>query len=91
MPSACSIPKTEKISEWKVPTQWSSPYDAESDGNDAWTGSMLTDRVARLDIKTGQYTEYELPHSTNIRRVVHRRFDQAGHAVGWQQITAPRS
>jgi virginiamycin B lyase len=30
---------------------------------------MLTDRVARLDIKTGQYTEYQLPHPTNIRRV----------------------
>jgi streptogramin lyase len=30
---------------------------------------MLTDRVARLDIKSGQYTEYPLPHSTNIRRV----------------------
>jgi virginiamycin B lyase len=25
--------------------------------------------VARLDIKNGQYTEYQLPHPTNIRRV----------------------
>ena len=30
---------------------------------------MSTDRVARLDIKSGQYTEYPLPRSTNIRRV----------------------
>jgi virginiamycin B lyase len=30
---------------------------------------MLTDRVARLDIATGQYTEYQLPRPTNIRRV----------------------
>jgi streptogramin lyase len=29
---------------------------------------MLTDRVARLDPKTGQFTEYLLPTSTNIRR-----------------------
>ena len=30
---------------------------------------MNTDRVARLDIKSGQYTEYPLPRPTNIRRV----------------------
>ena len=30
---------------------------------------MLTDRVSRLDIKSGQYTEYMLPRPTNIRRV----------------------
>ena len=33
------------------------------------SGSMLTDRVSRLDIKSGQYTEYMLPRPTNIRRV----------------------
>ena len=63
-------PKTDKISEWKVPTPWSAPYDAMAGKNgEAWTGSMLTDRVARLDIKNGQYTEYQLPRPTNIRRV----------------------
>jgi virginiamycin B lyase len=63
-------PKTERITEWKVPTAWSAPYDAVADRNgEAWTGSMLTDRVARLDIKSGQYTEYMLPRPTNIRRV----------------------
>jgi hypothetical protein len=30
---------------------------------------MLTDRVSRLDVKTGQYIEYQLPRPTNIRRV----------------------
>ena len=34
-----------------------------------WTGSMLTDRVARLDPTTDAITEYQLPRSTNIRRV----------------------
>jgi streptogramin lyase len=29
----------------------------------------MSDRVSRLDIKSGQYTEYPLPHPTNIRRV----------------------
>ena len=30
---------------------------------------MLSDRVVRLDTKTGSSTEYLLPRSTNIRRV----------------------
>jgi virginiamycin B lyase len=58
-----------EIKEYKVPTPWSAPYDAMAGKNDAWTGSMLTDRVSRLDIKSGQYTDYQLPHRTNIRRV----------------------
>jgi streptogramin lyase len=62
--------ETGKIEEWKVPSPWSAPYDAMAgkDGS-AWTGSMLNDRVSRLDVKTGQYIEYQLPRSTNIRRV----------------------
>ena len=63
-------PKEGRIQEWKVPTPWSAPCDAMAGRNgEAWTGSMLTDRVSRLDIKSGEYTEYQLPRSTNIRRV----------------------
>jgi virginiamycin B lyase len=63
-------PKSERISEWKVSTPYSSPYSAEAGRNgEAWTGGMSSDRVVRLDIKTGQTTEYQLPHRTNIRRV----------------------
>ena len=40
------------------------------DKNDeAWTGSMITDQVTRLDTRTGQSVEYLLPRPTNIRRV----------------------
>ncbi|MEA2991063.1 MAG: hypothetical protein QOG83_3774 [Alphaproteobacteria bacterium] len=64
-------PKEGKIQEWKVPSAWSAPYDAVYGNKDdsAWTGSMLNDRVSRLDVKTGQYIEYQLPRPTNIRRV----------------------
>jgi virginiamycin B lyase len=63
-------PKTEKIKEWVVPTPWAQPYDVVVDKNgEAWTGSMMSDRVSRLDPKTGQYVEYQLPKTTNIRRV----------------------
>jgi streptogramin lyase len=47
-----------------------SPYDVALDKNgDAWTGSMITDQVVRLDTRTGAMTEYLLPRHTNIRRV----------------------
>ncbi len=36
---------------------------------EAWTGSMITDLVTRLDTKSGSFTEYLLPRTTNIRRV----------------------
>src|SRR5262249_47472128 len=63
-------PKTKKIKEWGMPTPWSNPYDVMIDKKgDAWTGSMMTDRVTRLDTKTGQTVEYLLPNPTNIRRV----------------------
>jgi streptogramin lyase len=64
-------PKTEVIKEWKLPTAWSAPYDVAitKDATEAWTGSMLTDQVARLNPKTDEIVEYLLPHPTNIRRV----------------------
>ena len=36
---------------------------------EAWTGSMLTDQVTRLNTKSGEMVQYLLPRSTNIRRV----------------------
>jgi streptogramin lyase len=64
-------PATQKIEEYKIPTQWSAPYDVAptKGGAEVWTGSMMSDQVSRLDTKSGAVTEYLLPHSTNIRRV----------------------
>lgn len=70
-------PKTDTIKEWTLPTRWSAPYDvvAIKNGAEVWTGSMLTDRVSRLDTATGQAVDYLLPRTTNIRRVF---VDQSG-------------
>jgi virginiamycin B lyase len=70
-------PKTDTMKEWKLPTPWSAPYDvvAIKNGAEVWTGSMLTDRVSRLDTATGQAVDYLLPRTTNIRRVF---VDQSG-------------
>jgi len=62
--------KTEEFKEWRVQPRWSAPYDVTIDKNEeAWTGSMMTDQVTRLNTKTGETVQYLLPRSTNIRRV----------------------
>jgi virginiamycin B lyase len=64
-------PKAAAIKEYPLTTKWSAPYDVvpTKDMAEVWTGSMLNDYVARLDVKSGQVTEYLLPRTTNIRRV----------------------
>jgi len=76
-------PATQQIKEWKMPTPWTAPYDvAFSKGaGEVWTGSMLTDRVVRLNPKTDEIVEYQLPRSTNIRRVFVE--DTAARPVLW--------
>ena len=62
--------KTGEMKEWLVPTPYSAPYDAIKDRNNyVWTGSMTTDKIARLNLQNNQIIEYLLPSSTNIRRV----------------------
>jgi streptogramin lyase len=62
--------KTKQAKEWVLPTPWAQPYDVVVDKNgEAWTGSMMSDRVSRLDPKIGSFVEYQLPKITNIRRV----------------------
>jgi streptogramin lyase len=62
--------KSEKFTEWELPTPWTAPYHVTWDKNgELWTGGMTTDRVVRLDPKTGQTIEYLMPNDTNIRRV----------------------
>jgi len=61
--------KAEKVQEWPLPTRHTHPYDVVTDKNgEAWTGGMTTDRIVRLDPRTGQAVEYPLPRDTNMRR-----------------------
>jgi streptogramin lyase len=62
-------PKSGAMTEYRLPTPWSNPYDAVYAKGEAWTGSMSNDQVARLDVASGEFVEYLLPRSTNIRRV----------------------
>jgi virginiamycin B lyase len=63
-------PKTQKITEWNVPTPWTRPYDAQFDDKTyVWGAGMDTDLAVRLNPQTGEFTEYLLPHETNVRHV----------------------
>ena len=63
-------PKTRKITEWKAPTPWTRPYDAQFDDKTyVWTAGMDNDFAVRLNTQTGEFTEYLLPHETNVRHV----------------------
>ncbi len=63
-------PKTQKITEWKVPTEWTRPYDAQFDDKTyAWPAGMDNDLAVRLNTQTGEFTEYLMPHETNVRHV----------------------
>jgi virginiamycin B lyase len=62
--------KSKEFKEWKLNTRWSAPYDVILDKDEnAWTGSMVTDQVTRLNTRTGEMVDFLLPRSTNIRRV----------------------
>lgn len=63
-------PKTQKITEWTMPTEWTRPYDAQFDDKlHAWTAGMDNDMAVRLNTQTGEFTEYLLPGRTNVRHV----------------------
>jgi len=63
-------PRTQKITEWKAPTPWTRPYDVQFDDRTyAWTAGMDNDLAVRLNSQTGEFTEYLLPHETNVRHV----------------------
>jgi virginiamycin B lyase len=63
-------PKTQKVAVWKAPTPWTRPYDAEYDDKAYdWGAGMDNDIALRLNAKTGEFTEYLLPHETNVRHV----------------------
>jgi streptogramin lyase len=62
--------KTLKFTEWTVPTEWTRPYDAQFDDKTyAWTAGMDNDLAVRLNVATGEFTQYLLPHETNVRHV----------------------
>jgi len=62
--------KTEKFTEYDLPPL-TFPYRVQIDKNgEIWASTMSTDRVVRLDPKTGQSVQYLMPSDTNMRTVL---------------------
>jgi streptogramin lyase len=60
---------TDQLTEYQLPP-YTFPYRAAADKNgEIWAGGMHTDRVVRLNPKTGESVEYQLPTETNMRSV----------------------
>jgi streptogramin lyase len=61
--------KTEQFTEYPLPAN-TFPYRAQFDKNgEIWASTMSTDRVVRLDPKTGEAEQYLMPSDTNMRTV----------------------
>ncbi len=76
-------PTTEKFTEYALPPG-TYPYRANFDKNgDIWASTMSTDRVVRLDPKSGQTNQYLMPSDTNMRTVwVNNTTDPVSFWVG---------
>ena len=61
--------ETKTFTEYTLP-EYTFPYRADFDKNgDIWASTMSTDRVVRLDPKTGNAVQYLMPSDTNMRTV----------------------
>jgi virginiamycin B lyase len=60
----------EQMKLYAVPFPYFFPYDAHYDEQGyTWTGGIYSDRVARLNVETGEWSFYLLPFEANIRDV----------------------
>jgi streptogramin lyase len=64
--------RTETITEWPVPHKYTTPYAAsEPDRNGyVYATSNMSERVMRLDPKTGEVIEYQVPTDFDSKEVV---------------------
>lgn len=61
--------RTEKFTEYDLPPR-TYPYRANFDKNgEIWASTMHTDRVVRLNPRTGSTAQYLMPSDTNMRTV----------------------
>jgi streptogramin lyase len=63
-------PAGQEMTLYPVPTPWFFPYDAHHDDvRYTWTGGIYADRVARMNVETGEWNFYLLPFEANIRDI----------------------
>jgi streptogramin lyase len=63
-------PAGREMTLYPVPAPWFFPYDAHYDDvRYTWTGGIYADRVARMNVETGEWNFYLLPFEANIRDI----------------------
>ena len=63
-------PAGRQMTLYPVPFPWFFPYDAHYDEQGyTWTGGIYADRVARMNVATGDWNFYLLPFEANIRDI----------------------
>jgi virginiamycin B lyase len=63
-------PAAEAMKLYAVPFPYFFPYDAHYDEQGyTWTGGIYADRVARMNVETGEWNFYLLPFEANIRDI----------------------
>ncbi|HET6143288.1 MAG TPA: carboxypeptidase regulatory-like domain-containing protein [Candidatus Acidoferrales bacterium] len=74
---------SQKFQEWKLPVPWYGAYDVALDKDGfAWTGTMTSEIILRLNLKTGEFRQYMLPRlGVNVRRV--EVGTSGGNSVFW--------
>ncbi|HWN38027.1 MAG TPA: hypothetical protein VNP02_05985, partial [Gammaproteobacteria bacterium] len=63
-------PKGEEMKLYAVPFPYFFPYDAHYDEQGyTWTAGIYSDRVARMNVESGEWNFYLLPFEANIRDI----------------------
>jgi streptogramin lyase len=77
-------PAGREMTLYPVPLPWFYPYDAHHDDNGyTWTGGIYADRVARMNVATGEWSFYLLPFEANIRDINLQPADEGGLSGLW--------
>jgi streptogramin lyase len=77
-------PAGKEVTLYEVPFPWFFPYDAHYDEQGyTWTGGTNADRVARLNLASGEWNFYLLPFEANIRDINLRPAGQGGLSGLW--------
>ena len=77
-------PAGEQMKLYPVPSPFFFPYDAHYDEQGfTWTGGIYSDRVARMNVESGEWNFYLLPFEANIRDVNLKPAERNGLSGLW--------
>jgi len=77
-------PKGQEMKLYAVPFPYFFPYDAHYDEQGyTWTAGIYADRVARMNVETGEWNFYLLPFEANIRDINLKPAERNGLSGLW--------